>query len=97
MCQTCSAGGGGGGGGAAAAVAGLDPQGPDVIAWAIPIPIPIPAPMPAPIALLVFWAAAVIASAAANWVYLFKSPTMPMDVRLSITASTDGGRDMFSI
>ena len=59
---------------------------------AMPMPAPIPAPMPesgVPAALA-------IASAAANCVYLPRSPTIPIEVRLSITSSTAGGREMFS-
>ncbi len=42
-------------------------------------------------------AASRMASAAWYWLYLFKSPTTPMEVRLSILFSTSSGRLMFSI
>ena len=44
-----------------------------------------------------FEAARVIASAAENWVNRPRSPTIPMEVRLSSTSSTAGGREMFSM
>src|SRR6185503_16060260 len=43
-----------------------------------------------------FCAASRIASAAWNCVYLFTSPITPIEVRLSIAASTSSGNEMFS-
>jgi hypothetical protein len=40
---------------------------------------------------------ACIASAAFHWVYLFRSPATPIDVRLSSASSTAGGSEMFSM
>jgi hypothetical protein len=42
-------------------------------------------------------AAACIASAAEYWVNLFRSPTTPIEVRLSSASSTAGGSEMFSM
>ena len=55
-----------------------------------------PMPMAAPMPEFGVSAAARIASACWNWAYFPRSPTMPMLVRLSSTASTSLGSEMFS-
>src|SRR6266404_3107723 len=57
-------------------------------------PAPSPAPNPAPPD--GFCAASRIASAAWNCAYLFTSPITPIEVRLSIAASTSSGNEIFS-
>src|SRR5438552_16061598 len=69
-----------------------------VIAPAIALPTANPAPSPAPNPAPPpgFCAASRIAWAASNCVYLPMSPSTPIDVRLSIAASTSSGNEMFS-
>ena len=57
-----------------------------------PIPMPIPL-APAPPG---FSAAFSMELAAWNWAYLWRSPMIPMLVRLSSACSTSGGSEMFS-
>ena len=69
-----------------------------VIAPAITLPTakPAPSPAPNPAPPLGFCAASRMACAASNCVYLPMSPSTPIEVRLSIAASTSCGREMFS-
>jgi hypothetical protein len=91
ICQAVSDGGGGGGAAWAACGDAICPQGP-----ACPMTIPMPMPIPAPAAPGLA-AAVVIASAALNCAYLFRSPARPTEVRLSSTFSTSSGSEMFSM
>src|SRR6185295_8004582 len=65
-------------------------------AMALPTAKPAPRPAPSPAPPLGFCAASRIACAASNCVYLPMSPSTPIEVRLSMAASTSSGNEMFS-
>ena len=106
MCQTVSGvldWGGAGCGWCCCWTGPAGPHGPWVYSgWraAIPAPIPSPAPSAAPKPAPAppwFCEAFSIASACAYWPKRFRSPTIPIEVRLSSIFSTSCGRLMFSM
>src|SRR6266566_3167508 len=66
-------------------------------AIALPTAKPAPSPAPKPAPPDGFCAASRIASAAWNWAYRPTSPITPIEVRLSMAASTSGGSEIFSM